>query len=97
MGGLGRIDDNSFLTHLATGRLILDTGEIPTSDPYTFTAHGADWVVQSWLASWLYGWVEKLGGGDGLRILTAVLCASLAALVWRLSRPAQGLLVRASV
>ena len=38
--GLAPLSDNSFLTHLATGRLIIDLGHIPATDPYTFTAHG---------------------------------------------------------
>ena len=53
--GLSRISDNSFMTHLATGRLICGRHGIPSHDPYSFTAHGSSWVVQSWLASLLYG------------------------------------------
>ena len=37
--GLIRLHDNSFLTHVATGRLILAHG-VPTTDPYSFTAFG---------------------------------------------------------
>ncbi len=57
--GLRPLSDNSFLTHLSTGRLILDRGSVPSADPYTFTAHGDPWVVQSWLASVLYGTVGE--------------------------------------
>ncbi|MDP1819658.1 MAG: hypothetical protein Q8K58_07150 [Acidimicrobiales bacterium] len=95
--GLGRLNDNSFFTHLATGRLILDAGDVPTADPYSFTAPGADWVVQSWLASVAYGAVEDLAGGAGLRALMAALTVAVFAVVWRLSRPAQGLLVRLAI
>jgi len=31
------LTDNSFLTHLATGRLILDSG-VPTSNPFLYSA-----------------------------------------------------------
>jgi hypothetical protein len=88
--GLGQISDNSFFTHLATGRLILDDG-IPRSDPYSFTAAGEPWVVQSWLASLLYGWVDSWFGPDGLRVLMGVTTAALAGLVWTLTRPAKSL------
>jgi hypothetical protein len=94
--GIRPLGDNSFLTHLATGRLILDSG-IPRRDPYSFTAQGEPWVVQSWLASLLYGVVDELGGLGGLRVLTAVSYAVLAALVWRLTRPADAVLVRLGV
>ena len=60
--GLERLHDNSFLTHVATGRLILAHG-VPTRDPYTFTALGRPWVVESWLASVLYRGVENLASG----------------------------------
>ena len=66
--GLIRLHDNSFLTHVATGRLILAHG-VPTTDPYSFTAFGHGWVVESWLASALYGFVERAAGGHGLQVL----------------------------
>jgi hypothetical protein len=88
------LNDNSFFTHLATGRIILDEGSVPTADPYSWSAPGEDWVVQSWLASVVYGAVEKLGGIDLLRAFMGVQVAALGLLVWRLSRPAEGLLPR---
>ncbi len=91
--GLQPLGDNSFLTHLATGRLIVDGG-IPRTDPYSFTAPGTRWVVQSWLASLLYGVVDRWWGGHGLHLLMGALTAVLAVLVWRLTKPAEQLLGR---
>lgn len=91
--GIDRFSDNSLFTHLATGRLILDSG-IPRHDPYSFTAFGEPWVVQSWLASWIYGLVDSWGGADALRVLMGVLTAALGAMVWRLTRPAKSLASR---
>jgi hypothetical protein len=88
--GLERLHDNSFLTHVATGRYILAHG-VPTQDPYTFTALGRPWVVESWLAEVLYRVVEIAGGGHGLQVMHGVLCALLAVLGWMLTRPAQQL------
>lgn len=79
------LSDNSFLTHLATGRLILDSGELPTVDPYTFTGAGEPWIAQSWLFSVVYGVVELVGGGLGLRLLHVGLVAALVTLVWWLT------------
>jgi hypothetical protein len=95
--GLRPLSDNSFLTHLATGRLILERGSIPTADPYSFTAPGEPWVVQSWLASVLYGSTEAVAGGMGLRLLTGALVVALVLLAWRLLRPATSLVLRFGV
>jgi len=88
--GIDQLSDNSFFTHLATGRLILEHG-IPHHDVYSFTAVGEPWVVQSWLASVLYGWVDSWFGVVGLRLLMAALTGVLAAMAWRLTRPARSL------
>lgn len=90
--GLAPLSDNSFFTHLATGRLILADGSVPTTDPYSFMAPGESWVVQSWLASVAYASAEKAAGLFGIRLLVGATSAVLGALVWRLTRPA-GLLV----
>jgi hypothetical protein len=86
--GAAALVDNSFLTHLATGRIIWAGDGIPTQDPYSFTAAGEPWVVQSWLASVLYGGVEELAGLTGIRVLMAATTACLGALTWTLTRPA---------
>jgi hypothetical protein len=88
------LKDNSFFTHLATGRLILEEGSVPTSDPYTFTAAGVDWTVQSWLPSVAYAAVERLGGGTGLRLLVLAVMLVAAALLWRLTAAATSVLPR---
>ena len=88
--GIDQLSDNSFFTHLATGRLILVDG-VPRHDPYSFTANGQPWVVQSWLASLIYAWTESWFGPNGIRVVMGLLTASLGALAWRLTRPARSL------
>ena len=92
--GLGPLNDNSFFTHLATGRIIWDTHHIPSHDPYSWTALGHPWVVQSWLASVLYAGAEKLAGPGGVLVLIGITSAVLGALVWKLTAPANALLGR---
>jgi len=82
--GLVQLSDNSFFWHLRTGRLILDRG-IPHSDPYSFTAHGARWVAQSWLAEVAYGVIDRWVGSFGLRLLGATIGALIAVLTYRLA------------
>jgi hypothetical protein len=48
--------------HLATGHLILDTGAIPRTDPFSFTAAGRDWVNYYWLFEVVSAAAERLGG-----------------------------------
>ncbi len=95
--GLSPLQDNSFLTHLSTGRLILDTGSIPSTDPYSFTAFGRDWTVQSWGASVIYAGAEQTVGLVGIRIVNAVTAVALVLVLWRLTRPARTLVPRVLV
>lgn len=88
------LNDNSFLTHLATGRLILDEGSVPSTDPYTFTARGEDWTVQSWLASVAYAGFERLAGDFGLRLLILTVFVVAVTLLWKLSAPAHSIITR---
>ena len=92
--GLKPLDDNSLFTHVATGRIIFQSG-FPHADPYLFTPHEPSWVVQSWLASVVYWTIVRTWAFAGLLTLTAALTAVLALLVVRLARPADGFIARA--
>ena len=91
--GVKPLDDNSLFTHVATGRIIFQSG-FPHADPYLFTPHESSWVVQSWLASVVYWAIVRTWAFAGLSALTAVLAAVLALLVVRLARPADGFIAR---
>lgn len=91
--GLAPLADNSFLTHLATGHLIFSDG-FPHTDPYSFTAAGEPWIVQSWLASLLYAAIDTVAGLPGIQLMTGLLTATLAGLGWRLTRSARTLVPR---
>ncbi len=84
--GARPIGDNSAFTHLRTGIDMARTGAIPRSDPYSYTALGQKWVVQSWLPEWTYGWAYRLGGFKLVVLEQAVLIAVLAWLVVHLAR-----------
>jgi hypothetical protein len=70
------------------------THHIPHSDPYSFTAPGKGWVVQSWLASLLYGAADRWWGPGGLLVLVGITTAIVGLLVWKLTQPAQSLFAR---
>ncbi len=82
--GLARLDDNSFLWHFRTGRLILDDG-IPRHDVFSYTVPGSRWVAQSWLAELLYGLLDRAAGPVGVRFLTGALGAALGWTCWRIA------------
>lgn len=84
--GAHAIGDNSMFLHLRTGIDMARGAGIPRVDPYSFTARGEPFVVQSWLAEWTYGWLYRLGGMDLVILEQAVLCALVAWLVVRLAR-----------
>jgi hypothetical protein len=84
--GVRPIHDNSMFTHLRTGIDAVAGHGIPRVDPYSFTAAGKPWTVQSWLPEWTYGWAHSLGGYRLVVLEQAVLCAGLAWLIVRLAR-----------
>jgi len=93
--GVRPIGDNSMFTHLRTGIDMVAGRGIPRTDPYSFTALGHHWVVQSWLPEWTYGWAHRLGGFSLVVLEQAILMAGLAWLVVRLARTGKPLLTAA--
>jgi hypothetical protein len=84
--GLRPLGDNSLFVHLRTGIDLVSRSAIPKADVYSFTAHGHPWVVQSWLASAIYGALHRFGGFEAVRLLHGLLYGLLALLIARLSR-----------
>lgn len=84
--GIRPIGDNSMFTHLRTGVDAVAGRGIPRIDPYSFTAAGRTWTVQSWLPEWTYGWAHSLGGYRLVVLEQGILCAGLAWLIVRLAR-----------
>lgn len=91
------LSDNSFFTHLATGRLILESGAVPSTDPYSYSAAGAPWTVQSWLPSVVYAGVERLAGLTGLRLLTLGWFLTATGFLWALTRDARSAILRFAI
>ncbi|MSY22186.1 MAG: hypothetical protein F2668_04355, partial [Actinobacteria bacterium] len=80
------ISDNSFLTHLATGRLIVGSG-LPQQNPFLYSSTA--FPVPSYWWSILLGAVDWAGGATGLRLLTAALAGLLGALLVRMAASAE--------
>jgi hypothetical protein len=77
------IPPNDFWWHMATGRLIVSSGQIPTVDSFSFTQAGAAFFNQGWLAQVLmYGLYQV--GDLPLVIITqsAVIVLAYGLLLW---------------
>ena len=76
--------DADYWWHLTTGRLIIETGTVPTTDPYSF-AYDGPWVAHEWLGEVVIaGLVDSVGWAPtaalfGLAAAGALLIPALAA------------------
>src|SRR5215471_6217666 len=65
--------------HIRTGEAILDTHQLPRTDPYSFTRGGQPWFAWEWGADVLSGEVHHAAGLRGVALLYGV---AIAAGVW---------------
>jgi hypothetical protein len=63
--------------HVVVGREILQTGQLPREDHFSFTREGHPWVADQWLAEIVMALVHRAAGWDGLLTLAAALLAAL--------------------
>jgi hypothetical protein len=65
--------------HIRTGEMILRTGVLPHTDPYSFSRAGQPWFAWEWLADVLMGGVHQAAGLTGVVMLYGL---AIAAGVW---------------
>ena len=74
---LNRLNHTDLWGHLAYGRWIAETREIPDSDPFGGTSHRADsegrFFNLPWLAQWSAYQVYRVGGQEGLVLIHSLL------------------------
>lgn len=61
--------------HLAMGRLILDTGNIPQTDPFSFRTQGVAAIPHEWLLQIAYTLLDSWFGLTGIVVLSALTLA----------------------
>lgn len=84
--------------HTAMGEKILDTGQFPYTDTFTFTHYGDTWISKQWLGECIMGFVHSSFGLDGLLVLTVTLVSLLYALLaLRIERSGMNLMLGALV
>jgi len=70
--------------HLAGGRYILESGLIPKTDPFSYTALGQSWLNYEWLSQIVFFLLWKAGGFPLLVIFKSFLITLTAWIVFRL-------------
>ena len=82
--GLARLNlpDPDAWSHLATGEHILATGAWPTTDSYSFTAHGSDWIEYEWLGQVAMALAARAAGLQGLAALVIGLAMTVMLLLY---------------
>ena len=70
--------------HVKTGQMILQTGRIPRTDPFSYTRGGQAWVPHQWLAETMMGAAYQLGGFNGVVLLASAFIAFLFRYLYRL-------------
>jgi hypothetical protein len=69
------IPPHDFWWHMATGRFIVETGAIPTTDQFSYTQAGEPFYNQSWLAQVLLYALHEVGGVALIVLVQAVVIA----------------------
>ncbi|MGH2757422.1 MAG: hypothetical protein ACRDI3_06510 [Actinomycetota bacterium] len=72
--------------HLRTGELILDSGTIPDSDPFSWTAQGRPWVAHEWGSQAIFAALERVGGPAALLLLAGALVGAAVLVLQRTLR-----------
>lgn len=75
------MDDSDVPWHLAAGRLMLETGAIPRTDPWSFASSGEPWYLLSWIWDLILGVLEKTTGLFGVLVFVLSVCASIVAMM----------------
>jgi len=74
--------DGDLPRHLATGRLILETGKIPLSEPFVYPYLGQPYVPHEWLFGVIFYVIYKFTGLSGLVLCSAFLLAAAFTLLY---------------
>jgi hypothetical protein len=77
------LNDPDSYSHIAVGRWIMAHGAVPSSDPFSFSMHGAPWIAFEWLSEVIYAAVYALSGWAGVVALAAAATALALALLTR--------------
>lgn len=70
--------------HIRAGQLMLDTGRVPASDPFTFLKTQSPWYAFEWLAQITFGFLHSEFGLKGVVLLAGVAIVATFVILLRL-------------
>jgi hypothetical protein len=77
------LSDPDTFWHVATGGWILDHGQVPKADPFSFTFAGHPWVAHEWLSEVLLAVAHRSAGWSGVMLLTGLSIGAVTAIMAR--------------
>jgi hypothetical protein len=83
---LGPLTSYDLWWHLRSGQIIVATGAVPHTDPFSYTAYGHPWTYHSWLSGVLLYGIWQAGGAGGLVCFRAGMLALALLIAWWTAR-----------
>jgi len=80
-GARGLLSDGDTGWHIRTGELVLNTGRVPVSDPFSFTRPGQPWFAWEWLADVCFAFMWRWRGMAAVAGLAGALLALTATML----------------
>jgi hypothetical protein len=71
--------------HIRTGDLILSTGSVPTTDPFSFSRPAGTWYAFEWGSEAIYSYLHSRTGLKGVALLTGVVLSATYAVLFLFS------------
>ncbi|MCK9418567.1 MAG: hypothetical protein M0R70_04200 [Nitrospirae bacterium] len=75
LGGKDLLGDADTGWHIGAGRYILETGTVPDTGIYSYTAAKMPWMAHEWLTELLFAIIHKVAGLNGIVLLAALAIA----------------------
>jgi hypothetical protein len=76
--------------HIRAGELMLNSGKLPQTDPFSFSKAGQAWIAWEWLADVIMGSVFQIAGMSGVALIYTLAIAASVWMWFRLSWAAGG-------
>jgi len=75
------LNDGDTFWHLAAGRWMIAHGQVPATDPFSYTFAGQPWVAQEWLSEVLMAGAWQAAGWAGVMLLIGLAMGATTALM----------------
>lgn len=75
LGGKDLLGDADTAWHIGVGRYILETGTIPDTGIYSYTAAKMPWMAHEWLTELIFAVIHQVSGLNGIVVFTALVIA----------------------